>query len=180
MAERELTRAARYRDRRVAELIARNTKHGLHRAPENAIWREMKQRCTNPKSRKYPRYGGRGIRVCPAWDLFEQFYADMGPRPSPAHSIDRTDNDGNYEPGNCRWRTRSEQQRNRRNNHLLTYQGKTQTIAAWAEETGLRPMTLSYRISAGWGTELALTTLPQVSRYGAPQGFTGVQEVVTP
>jgi hypothetical protein len=86
---------------------------------EGVCWRGMKQRCRNPNNPAYPSYGGRGITVCERWNSFENFYADMGPRPSPQHSIDRwPNNDGNYEPGNCRWATKSEQNENRRPRHL--------------------------------------------------------------
>lgn len=97
-------------------------------------WCLMKQRCLNKKAGAYKDYGGRGIKVCSRWLKFENFYADMGDRPSKKHSIDRIDNNGNYELKNCKWSTRKEQANNRRTNHLLTYKGKTQTIAQWAEE----------------------------------------------
>lgn len=94
------------------------TSHGYgsitDRRPEYEAWHAMKQRCLNPKHKSYHRYGGRGITICDRWrDSFEAFLADMGPRPSADLSIDRIDNDGNYEPSNCRWTTRQVQMSNR-------------------------------------------------------------------
>lgn len=138
---------------RAAAPVAPNLKHGLSGTPEWATWADMRKRC-----REHSGYAGRGIVVDPRWEVFENFIADMGRRPSPDHSIDRIDNDGNYEPGNCRWATRKEQARNRRSNALLTHVGRTQTIAAWAENTGVKPNTIWMRVHVlGWSVGLALT-----------------------
>lgn len=88
--------------------------HPRKSCSEHGIWAGMKHRCNNPNSRLYKHYGGRGIKVCDRWALFENFYIDMGPRPSKQHSLDRIDNDGDYEPGNCRWATADIQSNNRR------------------------------------------------------------------
>lgn len=93
----------------------KNSTHGMRKAPEYSVWYDMKRRCFDPKNKRYADYGGRGIAVCESWRIsFASFYADMGPRPTATHSIDRMNNNGNYEPSNCKWSTKSEQAFNRR------------------------------------------------------------------
>ncbi len=134
--------------------------HGLTKTGEYASWYGMHSRCSNPKTDRYKDYGGRGVRVCERWKDFLTFLADMGPKPSPEHTLDRfPDNDGNYEPGNCRWATPAEQGRNRRDNCYLTCQGRTMTMTDWAAELGITPATLWCRLHMlGWSIERALTT----------------------
>lgn len=118
-------------------------------------WIAMRGRCENPKTDSYPRYGARGITVCERWHSFENFLADMGPCP-PGMSIDRNDNDGNYEPGNCRWATDIEQANKRSNNHLVTHADATLTIAEWARRLGISYPCLLSRIHRGVPLEIAL------------------------
>ncbi len=133
--------------------------HGMSHVPGYHVWCKMLARCLNPNTADYERYGERGIGVCDRWQTsFAAFLSDMGPRPSLSHSIDRKDNDGNYEPGNCRWATRTEQNRNKRTNRLLTFNGQTKCIAEWAEEVGIHHDTLRARLNLGWSVERALTT----------------------
>jgi hypothetical protein len=133
---------------------------GVANLPEYFIWKSMISRCHNPQDQSYFRYGGRGIVVHDKWkESFACFLADVGLRPSALHSIDRLDNDGNYEPGNVAWRTREEQQNNMRNNLLVEFRGEVQTLARWAFQLGMNYDTLFNRISrAKWPVERALTT----------------------
>jgi hypothetical protein len=101
---------------------------GAH-SSEYDTWIAARQRCSNPNDPRYPQYGGRGIRVCDEWSDFSVFYRDMGPRPSSRHSLDRRDNDGNYEPGNCRWATTAEQNRNHRRNIWVEHEGALMILA---------------------------------------------------
>lgn len=113
----------------------------------------------NPRDQSFQNYGGRGISVCDRWrDSFEAFYADMGGRPTARHSIERIDNDGHYEPGNCRWAEIRDQLRNRRTNHVLTHLGQTLTVTDWAALIGIAATTLTARLDRGWSVEEALTT----------------------
>lgn len=135
---------------------ARET-HGLSRSPTYRSWNAMMMRCTNPLTRRYDRYGGRGIKVCDRWTTFASFLDDMGPRPRGA-SLDRINNDGNYEPGNCRWATRVMQRRNMDENTTITYGGLTLTLAEWAERLGMAHHTLRWRyVRQGWSAERSLT-----------------------
>jgi hypothetical protein len=110
----------------------------------------MIRRCTSPKEDSYQFYGARGITVCDRWRAsFQNFYADMGDRPSPKHTIDRIKSDGNYEPGNCRWATQKEQQRNRTNNTILKHDGQEMCVAAWAEKLGVTAQTIHNRLRKG-------------------------------
>ena len=109
----------------VEKFIERNTKHGMYKSSEYGIRKNMVNRCYNPKNKRYPNYGGRGIKVCDRWlESFENFYEDMGHRPSNKHSIDRIDNNGNYEPDNCRWADNIIQNRNKQDNLKVDYKNK--------------------------------------------------------
>ncbi len=136
-----------------------NYQHGRSHTPEHSIWIKMIERCEQPRATGYRHYGGRGIRVCERWrESFTNFLADMGPRPTPKHSIDRIDVNGHYEPGNVRWATQREQMNNTRSNRVLDWNGEQLTMTQWAERMNLRPGTLGFRIRSGWSVDRALTT----------------------
>ena len=144
-------------------LLKRSTIHGHARAKrqsrEYIIWCHIIARCENKKTISFPRYGGRGIRMCKEWrEDFTAFLRDVGPRPSPHHWIERVDNHGDYEPSNCVWATPIEQANNRRNNHRIAFNGQTQTLAQWSRETGLPLARLSARLLRGWSIHRAFTT----------------------
>lgn len=135
---------------------AAKTTHGLSGTPEYEIWQAMLKRCA-PGSPRYESYGDRGITVCERWrDSFENFLADMGPRPKGKRngraifSIDRIDNERGYEPGNCRWTTATPQARNARSNVEITHGGVTLCLSAWAERLGVSYSTLTWRRYRGW------------------------------
>ena len=131
--------------------------HGLSSHPLFAVWHQMIRRCENPDDIGFAYYGARGIRVCDAWRSFENFFADMVDGYAPGLTIDRISNDQGYSKSNCRWATRSEQQRNTRSNRLIEFQGETQPLVVWAEISGLPYDTLHYRIDSGWPVHIALT-----------------------
>lgn len=133
--------------------------HGEYGSAEYRTWRGMLNRCHNTREPGFANYGGRGIVVCHRWrDSFKNFLADMGRKPSTRHSIDRIDNDGNYEPDNCRWATAKEQSRNQSTNRFLTYGGETMPVAAWAERVGVKASTISRRLALGWTVDRTLTS----------------------
>jgi hypothetical protein len=159
-----------------------NTKHGesstsAHRESiEYRIWSGMIARCERVNEETYRNYGGRGISVCDRWrESFQSFLEDMGRRPSSNHSLDRIDVNGNYEPSNCRWATWKQQQRNKRNNRIITAQGQRKTMAEWAEITGIRTGTISERLRHGWSHERAVTE-PLSKR--SPAGLRWEYEIV--
>jgi hypothetical protein len=133
--------------------------HGATKTPEYSAWKAMKFRCSNPAADSYKDYGARGISVASAWDDFERFLADMGPRPGPGYSIDRIDNDGDYEPGNCRWTTRDVQARNnRRNTYIDTPKGRM-TVTDAAAAFGISPEGFRGRIRRGWSGDKLFSPL---------------------
>jgi hypothetical protein len=141
---------------------ATSTTHGQSRAgrwsPEYRAWSGMLMRCENPNVKNFDRYGGRGVAVCERWHKFESFFADMGPRPSSAHSLDRwPDNDGHYEPGNCRWATRPEQNRNKSNNVFVTVNGQTLVQSEACRLYGISHSRARGRIKSGWSEQDAFT-----------------------
>ena len=131
--------------------------HGQSRSPVYRVWLQMIQRCENPNDAAFHHYGARGISVCPEWHSFEAFIADMGVRPK-GYSLDRIDNDGNYQPGNCRWATTKQQLNNTRRNRVYEFNGRKQSLEAWCDELGIKPQALNARLNTyGWPIERALT-----------------------
>lgn len=130
--------------------------HGLaiERNPIYVAWKSIRRRCCDSTALDYRHYGGRGIVLYCEWVNAPERFVDyveavLGHRPSARHSLDRINNDGNYEPGNLRWATRVEQQRNKRNNHLVTHEGVTKTVQEWAEITGIKQCTIRWRSAVG-------------------------------
>ena len=128
-------------------------KHKKSKTKEYGVWARMITRCERSN---LPDYRGRGIRVCKRWLKFENFYADMGPRPSDAHSLDRINNNGNYTPSNCRWATISQQANNKRSNVWLTYAGRRKTLAQWAKYLDISYQALQFRRRLGWPIDQVL------------------------
>lgn len=136
-------------------------KHGLTGSPLHMVWAAMNQRCSNPNHKNYASYGGRGVSVCDRWrKSFESFLADMGPRPD-GMTLERIDNNGNYDPDNCRWATRKEQTANRRPGRVLVASGRSMPIAEWALIEGIPETVIRNRLALGWSHSRAVLTKPR-------------------
>ncbi len=156
--------------------LGRPMKHGRTKTPEYRAWQDMKTRCLKTNTPNYHRYGGRGISICERWlNSFEAFLSDIGERPSKQHSLDRIDNNGNYEPGNCRWATRELQNRNKATIRLITFGDKTLSLGEWAREIGVGQKTLEYRLNSGWTIEESLTLPVEQRSWGNSPTTTKVQ-----
>jgi hypothetical protein len=137
-------------------------KHGGRKLPEYQIWVGMIRRCEDRNRDEYVRYGGAGITVCDQWrESFSGFLRDMGSRPSPSHTLERKDNTLGYSPSNCVWDTRKNQTKNRSNTILVTYNGRTASLAEWSDLTGISLSCLYQRHARGWTSEKLLQTPPQ-------------------
>jgi hypothetical protein len=146
---------------------AHNRRHGMRDTPEYAAWKALRGRCLHPGHQAYHNYGARGVRVCERWagaEGFVNFFADMGPRPSSHHTLERIDNEGHYEPGNCCWATTKAQSRNKRTSFFIEHQGRRLTLAGWAEVTGLSRYCIRRRLKAGWDVARALSAPPRQTR----------------
>jgi hypothetical protein len=128
----------------------RRSRNNTARRPLYMVWASMKSRCQRKNNLDYHYYGGRGIKVCERWQKYENFAEDMSPRPSPKHTLDRIDNDGNYEPGNCRWATPKEQHRNTRRNIFFVVDGVKTSATELCERHGINQWTLYSRIKRGF------------------------------
>jgi hypothetical protein len=128
----------------------RSRTHGMSLSGEYTSWSGMKYRCLNPDCKHYEYYGGRGITVDPRWLSFDNFYADMGPKPSRRHTLERVDTNGPYAPGNCIWATRKQQSHNLRSNVYVTYEGERMLMAEACRRSGIKMPTLCRRMKDGW------------------------------
>ncbi len=142
--------------------VHNRTTHGMSRTSEHRAWLRIKSRCYNPNFAGYKNYGGRGITMCDRWlNSFENFYEDMGDKPSEDLSLDRIDNDGNYEPENCRWATSKQQNRNQSQSVFLTINGETKHVAEWCEISGIKHSVCKNRLWKGWSPEDAVFKKPR-------------------
>lgn len=147
--------------------------HGRSHTPEYTCWQRAKSRCFNERDKHYADYGGRGITMCDRWrDSFEAFLADLGPRPSPKHSIDRKNNDGHYEPDNCRWADPFEQANNTRRNRVVSAAGEQRTVSEWERLNRTTPGRIKHRLHSGWSAERAVSDPPKLNRLLTHNGET--------
>lgn len=153
----------KYRKNHWGKVLERCREYRKTKCPYRGIWHGIITRCTDPKYPHFHHYGGRGITVCKRWmgkRGYRNFESDIGPRPSPIHSVDRIDNNGNYEPGNVHWATPIEQANNTRSVVNVTIAGATKSISAWARQVGVTPSCFRRRVNNGWGEqELLLPNL---------------------
>jgi hypothetical protein len=148
---------------------------------EYRAWSGMKQRCSNKKLPGWPNYGGRGIRFSSEWEHFAKFLEDMGPKPSPGHSLDRIDNNGPYTKTNCRWATRVEQANNRYHNYLIPDEnGVTKTLTEWAATSSIPRTKIFERLFSGWPLKLALEMPPGYRRKSSERVKSLLREVRDP
>lgn len=134
-----------------------NIKHGGHGTLTYARWKSMMQRCNDPAASNFKHYGGAGISVCERWHDFASFLTDMGACPDKSMTLDRLKNERDYEPGNCRWATKAQQNVNRSHCVRLTHDGRTQNMSDWAREFGITPNLLVARLRLGWAVGRAIT-----------------------
>jgi hypothetical protein len=147
-----------------SELCRRPLTHGMSHSKEWYAWKDMLRRCSDPGAVGWKNYGGRGIKVCRRWmgaGGFDRFLADMGPPPSPKHTIDRMNNDGPYDPSNCQWATRRQQAQNSRRVREVSWKGRKLCIAEWSRLTGIKAQTIISRLDRGWSIDRALAGSPQ-------------------
>ncbi len=156
-----------------------NCKHGHASSgkstPEYAAWQMMNARCRNPNNPRYAAYGGRGIAICERWSSFQNFWADMGPRPSPRHQLDRINNDKGYGPDNCRWATAAENMANRRVTRLIQTPEGAVPLSFLARGCDVPANTLNARIKAGWPLARAMS---EPARPKMPNGAGRARDLV--
>ena len=151
---------ARIHGRRRKRLEEDGLKPGYSKTPEFTAWVAMRNRCQNSNNVAYPRYGGRGLTVSPTWETFAIFFRDVGPRPSPRHTLERYDNNKGYWPNNVGWATWKEQTNNTRVNRILVVNGERKTLTQWSELSSVNDSTISRRLNRGWDVEAAIFTNP--------------------
>lgn len=163
--------------RKLTDRMGRPVKHGWNGTPEHRAWGHMKDRCFNPRSQRYGRYGARGIAVCDRWkESFLAFIEDVGPRPSPKHSLERVNNNGHYEPGNVVWAEREQQANNKSTSVILEFRGESLSVNQWARRLGICNRTIGMRLNAGWSIEKTLTTPAEHRNWAVNPG----RRVMTP